>query len=94
MKYYFKFKSFLPLIVIFIIIMALVLVKAMAVNNFSTASMMLDFMAGFFLVFGAFKVAKLSAFAEAYQMYDIVAKRSKLYAHIYPFIEIALGLAF
>ena len=70
------------------------LVKAMALNNFSTASMMLDFMAGFFLVFGAFKVAKLSAFAEAYQMYDIVAKRSKLYAHIYPFIEIALGLAF
>jgi hypothetical protein len=55
---------------------------------------MLDFMAGFFLVFGGFKAVRLTAFAEAYEMYDIIAKRSKLYAHIYPFIEIGLGLMF
>jgi hypothetical protein len=55
---------------------------------------MIDFMAGFFLVFGAFKLIKLSAFAEAYAMYDVIAKRAKAYGYIYPFVEIALGLAF
>ena len=94
MKYYFKFKSFVPLIIIFAFIIVFSVIASWQRQVFTYQSMMLDFMAGFFLVFGAFKVAKLSAFAEAYQMYDIVAKRSKLYAHIYPFIEIALGLAF
>ncbi len=55
---------------------------------------MSDFMAGFFLVFGAFKLLRLNAFAEAYAMYDIIAKRSTTYAYLYPFIEIILGFAY
>jgi len=83
-----------PLIIILLIIIALTLSKAVISSNFSISSLMLDFMAGFFLVFGGFKLIRISAFAEAYEMYDVIAKRSKIYAHIYPFIEIALGLAF
>ena len=94
MKYKYKLKTFLPLIIIFALIGAFVILKAIADKNLTYQSAMLDFMAGFFLVFGAFKTFKLSAFAEAYEMYDIIAKRSKVYAHIYPFIEITLGLAF
>ncbi len=75
-------------------IIAFVLIKALISDNFTSPSLMLDFMAGFFLVFGGFKTIKLPAFAEAYEMYDVIAKKSKIYAYIYPFIEIGLGLAF
>ena len=75
-------------------IIAFVLIKALISDNFTSPSLMLDFMAGFFLVFGGFKTIKLPAFAEAYEMYDIIAKKSKIYAYIYPFIEIGLGMAF
>lgn len=94
MKTHFKLKTYLPLIAIFSLIFVFIVAKALITMNYSSQSLMLDFMAGFFLVFGGFKVAKLGAFAEAYGMYDIIAKHSKIYAHIYPFIEIALGLAF
>ena len=94
MKYHFKFRSYIPLTVIFSLIIAFVLIKALISDNFTSPSLMLDFMAGFFLVFGGFKTIKLPAFAEAYEMYDIIAKKSKIYAYIYPFIEIGLGMAF
>ena len=94
MKYHFKFRSYIPLTVIFSLIIAFVLIKALISDNFTSPSLMLDFMAGFFLVFGGFKTIKLPAFAEAYEMYDVIAKKSKIYAYIYPFIEIGLGLAF
>ena len=55
---------------------------------------MLDFMAGFFLVFSFFKLLDLRGFADAYATYDIVAKRSRAYAMVYPFIELALGVAY
>ena len=51
-------------------------------------------MAGFFITFSFFKLLNLKAFAETYSMYDIVAKRIKAYGFIYPFIELALGIAF
>ncbi len=94
MKFYFKLKSFVPLIIIFAFIIAFSAIASLQRQVFSYQSIMLDFMAGFFLVFGGFKLIKLSAFAEAYGMYDIIAKRVRAYGYIYPFIEIALGLAF
>ncbi len=55
---------------------------------------MSNFMAGFFLVFSFFKLLDLNGFAEAFASYDIVAKRVLAYGFIYPFLELALGLAF
>jgi len=34
------------------------------------------------------------AFAESYSMYDVLAKKIKIYGFIYPFIELFLGLAY
>ncbi len=51
-------------------------------------------MAGFFLVFSAFKFLDLSGFADAYASYDLLAKRWRGYGLIYPFLELALGLAY
>lgn len=57
-------------------------------------SWMNNFMAGFFLVFSFFKLLNLKGFAESYAMYDLIAKRVPSYGYIYPFIELALGLAY
>ncbi len=84
----------MPLIIIFAFIILFSVIASWQRQVFSYQSIMLDFMAGFFLVFGGFKLIKLSAFAEAYAMYDVIAKRVRAYGYIYPFIEIALGLAF
>ena len=94
MKFYFKFKSFVPLIVIFAVIIVFSVAVAWYRQLFTYQSMMIDFMAGFFIVFGGFKLIKLAAFAEAYSMYDVIAKRIKAYGFIYPFIELGLGFAF
>ena len=51
------------------------------------------FMSGFFFVFSFFKFLDLRGFVQSYTMYDLLAKRIKVYAWLYPFIELALGLA-
>ena len=53
-----------------------------------------DFMAGFFLVFSFFKLLDPRGFADAYQSYDILARRWRAWAMAYPFIELALGVAY
>lgn len=60
----------------------------------SVESFMGTFMAGFFLTFSAFKFLNLTGFADAYATYDLLAARSRAYALAYPFIELALGLAY
>ena len=52
------------------------------------------FMGFFFLGFAFFKLLDVSKFADAFATYDIVAKRSRLYALLYPFLEFSLGMAF
>ena len=74
-------------ILLFSIIMTLVIGK-----DFQFGMRM--FMGGFFAVFGILKVLKLKDFAVAYKEYDIIAKHSSLYAHAYPFIELALGILY
>ncbi len=94
MKFYYKIRSFVPLIVIIIVVLALTIAKAAYTGLWMGPSLMIDFMAWWLLIFGGFKLIKLSAFAEAYGMYDVIAMRVKFYGYIYPFIEIALGLMF
>ena len=52
------------------------------------------FMAGFFLVFSFFKLLDVQAFADAYSGYDLLAKRWRGWALLYPFVELGLGVAY
>ena len=52
------------------------------------------FMAGFFLVFSFFKLLDINAFADAYSGYDLLAKRWRGWGLIYPFVELAMGIAY
>lgn len=89
----YSIKNFLPLIIIVLIIIGLTAFLQLF-HGWGIHGIMYDFMAVFFLVFGFFKIINLPGFVEAYSMYDIIAQRSKIYAYIYPFIEIILGLAY
>lgn len=86
-------KDFMPLIVIFSVIL-LLSIFGTKITGGDWMDGMRFFMGGFFLVFGLLKLSKLKAFAEAYQMYDIIAMRSKAYALAYPFIEVMLAIFF
>lgn len=52
------------------------------------------FMGVFFIMFSTLKIFHPNQFADGFQMYDIIAKRSRLYALSYPLIELMLGLAY
>ncbi len=78
-------KTYYPLL----LVMGLIAVASFAGHNW-----MMSFMAGFFIVFGAFKLLDVANFAQAYGRYDVIAKHFKLWGYAYPFIETALGFAF
>jgi hypothetical protein len=48
----------------------------------------------FLCCFAMFKIFDLPGFADGFEMYDVVAKRTRAYAYLYPFIELALGLSY
>jgi len=52
------------------------------------------FMGFFLVVFALLKLFDLPGFADGFQMYDLLAKRFRPYALLYPFLELALGLAY
>lgn len=78
-------KTYYPLF----LVLALVAVAALAGDNWT-----MSFMAGFFIVFGAFKLLDVPAFAASYARYDVIAKRLPAWGYIYPFVELGLGFAF
>lgn len=89
-------KSYLPLITIFALLLAAAAVvswKDYSIGSFSVSNFIGYFMAGFFLVFAGFKLMDLKGFAEGYSTYDILAGRWFGYGFIYPFIELGFGLA-
>ncbi len=51
-------------------------------------------MAGFFLAFSFFKLLDIHAFADAYAGYDLLARRWHGWGMVYPFVELALGMAY
>jgi len=51
-------------------------------------------MAGYFLLFGALKVANWQKFVVSYRAYDDLAKRSAVYAQTYPALEVAIGVLY
>ncbi|MBA3660950.1 MAG: heavy-metal-associated domain-containing protein [Gammaproteobacteria bacterium] len=69
------------------------------INNFHAGeinwqSLMNQFMAGFFLIFSAFKFLDIRGFAEGYATYDLLAQRWHTYGYIYPFLELVLGILY
>ncbi|WP_430412830.1 heavy-metal-associated domain-containing protein [Kordia sp.] len=81
-----------PLFLIFFYITTASILKNF--NNWETSEFMLDFMGLFYIVFSFFKFLDYTGFPKSFQMYDPLAKQLPIYAWIYPFIEVVLGLLF
>lgn len=82
-----------------IILIAAFIIGVTFINNFTIQGMnwygwMQQFMAGFFLVFSAFKFLDIRGFAEGYASYDLLAKHWYTYGYIYPFLELGLGILY
>ena len=81
-------------------LISLVLIAALAASALAMGSQKgsgagMHFFMGFFLCqFAMLKLFHPSDFAEGFQMYDLVAKKVRFYAYLYPFIELALGLSY
>lgn len=88
------FQTYKPVILIFAYLTGISLLIEWEHGTFHLMRWMNFFMGGFFLVFSFFKLLNLRGFAESYGMYDILAKRWKGWGYLYPFIELALGVAF
>lgn len=88
------FMDYLPLIVIVTLTLLASLVRQNASVGWSARSWMHDWMGFFLVVFSMFKFFDLPGFANGFEMYDLLAKRTRAYAMVYPFIELGIGLGF
>ncbi|HEX2977555.1 MAG TPA: MauE/DoxX family redox-associated membrane protein [Candidatus Babeliales bacterium] len=89
----YSLNDFLPLIAIIIAIVFFTIAQRI-IYGWNIIAAMNDFMGSFFIVFSLFKIYNLHNFVEAFSMYDLVAKQSTIYAYLYPFIELGLGIAY
>lgn len=60
----------------------------------ATSLGMTGFMGFALAMLASLKLMDLSAFAESFGKYDLITKRFKPYAQVYPFAELAIGLGF
>ena len=87
-------ESLYPLFLIVGYILGVTLLIAASTGTWALESMMRHFMAGFFLVFSFFKLLDLRGFIAAYRGYDLLAKAVPPWSAAYPFVELALGVAY
>lgn len=87
-------ESLYPLLLIVGFIAGVTVLVAVRTSSFSLHTMMANFMAGFFIVFGFFKLLDLPGFVRTYRTYDLIAKAVPGWGWAYPFVELALGAAY
>ena len=87
-------ESLYPLILIVGYLLGAVLLIHFTVEGVTWMDSMRHFMAGFFLTFSFFKLLDPPGFVSAYRGYDLLARRSKAWAWTYPYVELALGVAY
>lgn len=88
-------RSYLPLVTLVAVsgLVALVLWHSYGPGT-SPMRAMHGFMGFFLVVFALLKLFDLPDFADGFQRYDLLAKRFRPYALLYPFLELTLGLAY
>ena len=87
-------QTYRPLVILLGYLVAVIAATGVAQGHLDLGTVMRLFMGGFFIAFSFFKMLDLRGFADAYRSYDLVAKAVPAYGFVYPFIELALGLAY
>lgn len=86
-------ETYAPILLIFFYISLVTVLIQYKNEHFNRMEWMRHFMAGFFLVFSFFKLLNVKGFAESYVMYDVLAKQIPVWAYVYAFVELGLGIA-
>jgi len=91
-------KSFLatyrPVLLVFAYLIGVVALVEIKSGRFEWMRAMANFMGGFFVAFSFFKLLDLRGFVDSFQTYDVVARPVRAYGYAYPFIELAMGVAY
>ncbi len=90
----FQLSNYKPLLLVLAYVVGMTAIAESIHGDFVWPRAMSYFMGFFFLGFAFFKLLDITAFADAFASYDIVAKRSRGYGLAYPWIELGLGLLF
>ena len=88
------FQTYKPLLLIVGYLLAIAMIAGDNEGSFDLMNAMRVFMSGFFLTFSFFKLHDLTAFANSYSMYDVIAKRFNSWGYVYAFIELGLGISY
>ncbi len=90
-----NWRDYLPLFVLLAVsFLVAVALRRSYGPDANPAHFMHDCMGFFLVVFALLKLFDLRGFADGFQMYDLLARRFRPYALLYPFLELALGLAY
>jgi|SRR5579871_463067 len=87
------FSRYWPLFILIFVAMAAATALAFS-NNPTLFAWMHYFMGLFFCQFAMLKLFHPTSFADGFQKYDLLAQKLRLYAYIYPLIELGLGIAY
>lgn len=88
-----ELSDYWPLLVL--ILVSAVTGWAIAVTGEVTMRTWMHYFMGVFLcIFALLKLFHPSAFADGFEMYDLLAKRWRAYGYLYPWIELLLGLGY
>ena len=87
-------RAYFPLLLIAAYILGTTFISNFYDGEVHWLKWMNQFMAGFFLVFSAFKLLNIKGFAEGYATYDWLARKWYFYGFIYPFLELSLGVLY
>ncbi len=88
-------RTFFPLIIVFCIVILFATTRQLYSGSWNLMNAMTDFMAAYFILFGAIKLVTWHSFAKTYQTYDLISQYGDInYAYSYPFIQLAIGIAY
>ncbi len=87
-------ETYRPLLLILAYLIGIVALVEITAGAFDWMRAMANFMGGFFIAFSFFKLLDLQGFVDSFQTYDVLARPVRSYGYAYPFIELALGVAY
>lgn len=90
-----EWSDYVPLIALIDVALLVACAKQLAYGgDLNGQTWMQDFMGLSFVLLAMLKFFDLHAFAEGFRSYDLLARFFSPYAFLYPFLELALGLAY
>ena len=87
-------RDYQPLIALILLMLLAASALQVRADIAGATTFMHHFMGFFLVVYAMFKIFDLDGYADGFEMYDLLASRVRAYGYVYPFIELALGLAY